>query len=114
MGRGKQGDLTSVKSALFSSPMSLSDFYPCITLASLIEILRDPILKSHHTVTVQVLRGVVGKLKGNVVLVDELVECCIEGINENNEDKHLAKNIFDLLKLLVESVGEGLQPYLGR
>ncbi|GMH78184.1 hypothetical protein TL16_g07704 [Triparma laevis f. inornata] len=99
------------KHALFSTPMELTDFYPSITLASLISILRDPILRSHHTTTVQVLKKVVGMVKSNVVLVDELVECCIDGINA--DDKTLASDIFDLLKLLVENVGEGLQSYHG-
>jgi len=46
-------------------------------------------------------------------MLDSLVECCVNGIYEPNSPQ-LAKDIFELLRLLIESVRHQINPYLGQ
>jgi hypothetical protein len=40
--------------SIFDGPMKLDDYYPAITINSLVNILRDPMLNSHHEKAVQI------------------------------------------------------------
>ena len=95
---------------LLMSPLSLEEYYPAVTINALVNILTNPMLKSHHKQTVNLASKVCTQLFAtkSVPLIKELINCCINGISSDgygssDSDKVLME-YFNLLRLLINSV----------
>ena len=60
---------------LLSSPLTLAEYYPAVTINALVNILRDPMLGSHHIDSVHIASHVMECLPANSLpLLHELVD----------------------------------------
>jgi serine/threonine-protein kinase mTOR len=108
---------------LLLSPLSLEEYYPAVAINALVNILTNPMLKSHHKQAVNLVSKVCTQLFAtkSVPLIEELINCCINGISNDDSYTHgdddsgkVLKEYFNLLRLLITSVEEKIQPYLGQ
>ena len=96
-----------------SSPLSLDEYYASATISALINILNAPMLKSHHSQTVKLAVQICKLLcaSHSVPMIEDLVMCCVNGISQNATGEGLDDH-FELLRLLINSAQEKIQPFL--